>query len=651
MRGAVVIALLCAGAAVRGAQSPSEAAVAWLRDVAAGEAEAKLEEETALSPETGGEELDSIRKRIGQLRETVRPDDLKAVADRQDGDLAAVLVSQVTNYDANSVQVHAVGLVKREDRWLPAPLPSSFDSTGLSLRPGFLPRVKVLEDWMLRARSTQFVRLKEDAFSLLVDEMKKAAIPATASPGKTAAAFLAALRERDLPAALAITGGLENPRPSDFEEACQMLSHVLRQKRITHPGWRLLAAPEAVRAVVLEQQDGQEGLIGIAGLDPAENFQLRPQARTIHLPFDRTKSGAWRLRLPRELLTPAAHRTAPGREAGSDPVDADLIAALPQKLAAAGLEARDSPQAAAGDLVAALGSPSFASICRHIDLTGDGREALEGMGRAAMLWQRLHRPHDSAAPVLLELREFGREACALVQVFSGRDPLEAAIEPLFLHRGEDTGWLAHPGFSGKETLLHLEKGAEIDGWLQARLKEREKNWSAGALTRIGGIAADSAPGEEEARQIVEQWREAILNGDGARLLALSACFDDETGTNRMLQNCGYELGSRQKGAILAVHRGGRWGAVSLRVPPAPGDDSADAYPLVVVAATPAGPRVLPELDLYDPLTRSREFLNRRVWDRVSARLPEAARTELESIFEKHRTLSAADRERRPVSTE
>ena len=68
-------------------------------------------------------------------------------------------------------------------------------------------------------------------------------------------------------------------------------------------------------------------------------------------------------------------------------------------------------------------------------------------------------------------------------------------------------------------------------------------------------------------------------------------------------------------------------------------------------ATPAGPRVLPELDLFDPLTRSREFLNRSVWERVSARLPEGARGELESIYEKHRTLSAADRARRPKSTE
>jgi hypothetical protein len=61
--------------------------------------------------------------------------------------------------------------------------------------------------------------------------------------------------------------------------------------------------------------------------------------------------------------------------------------------------------------------------------------------------------------------------------------------------------------------------------------------------------------------------------------------------------------------------------------------------------------VLPELDLFDPLTRGREFLNRRVWDRIAARLPDGARGELESIYEKHRNLSAAAREPRPKTAE
>jgi hypothetical protein len=251
---------------------------------------------------------------------------------------------------------------------------------------------------------------------------------------------------------------------------------------------------------------------------------------------------------------------------------------------------------------------------------------------------------------LLEVHEEGDDACALIQMFSGQDPGKAAIETLFFHRGP-AGWLANSGFSGAPALAHVKDGGAMGKWIGTAVQTRERNWSAGVFVRIGGIPADSAPSEEEARKVVDEWRSAIAAGDGARMLALSACFDDDAGSAGLLKKTSYELMPRQKGEILGIHRAGRWAAVSLRVPPAHGDDSADGYPLIVVASTPSGPKVLPEIDLYDPLTRSREFLNRSVWDRVTARLPEGARGELESIYEKHRTLSAATRESRPKSTE
>jgi hypothetical protein len=301
-------------------------------------------------------------------------------------------------------------------------------------------------------------------------------------------------------------------------------------------------------------------------------------------------------------------------------------------------------------VVEALQAPSFQKLCLRMDPEVKKASGLESISRAAMLWQRVHQPQGAVSPVLLELHEEGDDACALVQMFSGQDPGKASIETLFVRRGAK-GWLANPGFSGAPALAHVKEGGAMGKWIGNALRNREKDWSAGVVVRIGGIPADSAPAEEEARKVVEDWRSAIAAGDGARMLSLSACFDDDAGTARLLRNTSYELLARQKGEVLGVHRSGRWAAVSLRVPPSADDDSADAYPLVVAAATPAGPKVLPEIDLYDPLTRSREFLNRSVWDRVTARLPEGARGELESIYEKHRTLSAASRERRPKPTE
>jgi hypothetical protein len=651
----VLLVALAASTRLSADDGPGEAALEFLRGLTE-ENGVFAVEGTAVSPDIPEARRADIAQRLSRLGRQIRPGDLRLLDQKLDGDLAGVLVSQITDFDSSSVQVHAVGLVKGGDKWLPAPLPSSFDSTGLSLRPGFLPRVKDLENWMLRSRSEQLVRLKDDSFSLLFEEMRKLRSPDElheAAPEKLAADFLAALRARSLPGALALLGGLEARRPSEWEDTFQVLARLMRSPVIKHPGWRLLAAPEAARAVVLTEQDGEDGMVSIVALDPSANLFQRPEARAIHLPFVRSKAGMWRIRLPQELLMTAAAAQEQQDEADEEEqnLDAEIIAAFPAKLretAAAAPEA--SPHAAVKALFEALRGATLQDLVPRIALDADPALALDGLTRAARLWQRLHRPEQIAGPVLLEIHESGDDACALVQVFSASTPEKAELEEVYFQR-DDSGWLVNPGFSGDSALGAVKEGKEFKEWAGQQRPAREKDWSAGLTMRLGGIAADSAPAEDEARRVVEAWREAILKRDAASMFEQSACFDDDAGLSRLLRNSGYEMLGRQKGDILGVHRAGRWAAVSLRVPAAPGDDSADAYPLYVIAATPGGPRVLPELDLFDPLTRGREFLNRKVWERLAARLPDGASGELESIYEKHRTISAADREARPKTAE
>ncbi|MEK7953464.1 hypothetical protein [Luteolibacter soli] len=639
-------------AAASAADGPGDAALSFLRGLKDGNAILSVTD-TAVSPDVPEKERADIAEKLNKLGRHIRPEDLRVIDEKEDGDLAAVLVSQVTNYDTSSVQIHAVGMVKSAGKWRAAPVPSSFDSTGLSFQPGFLARAKQLEDWMLRARGEQFVRLKDNIFSMLSDEMRKVKSPDelhSSTPEKLATDFLTALQGRNLPVALAIAGGLEDPRPADWEETFQAISRSLRSPEIHHAGWRLLAAPDALRAIVQADPDGDERLVSVVALDPGD-LAARPRPKIVQLPFVRSKSGQWRVRLPQALLNPVIHKPSPGQEEDAEEADPDLLALFPGKLAEAYAPIREATSRAAADAVlAALRANSLAALCPLLDFTGQAEVSLDALGRTARLWQRFHQTDDLASPVLLDIHETGDDAAALVQVVSGKMPEEPRLETIFLHRSEG-GWRANPGFSGSAALAQVKDGAAIGQWIADATKARTEDWSAGLLQRIGGIAADSAPSEDDAKRTVEEWRKAIASGDVATMLTRSACFDDKAGKDKLLRNTGYELLSHQQGEILGVNRAGRWTAVTVRVPPATGDDSADAYAMHVVAATPAGPRVLAELDFFDPLTRSREFLNRRLWDRVADRLPDSARGELESIYEKHRTLSAADRERRQTPKE
>lgn len=661
MKSPVVIALLLAsGIAPAAQQSPSEAAVMWLREVATGKAEEKPGENTALSPEATEEDVSDIRSSLGQLRKTLRTEDLKVVADKQDGDLAAVLVSQITDFDASTVQIHAVGLVKSADKWLPAPMPSSFNSTGLSFRPGFLQRVKDLESWMLLARTEQLVRLKNDAFSLLNEEMRKFKTPDElheATPEKLAGDFISAVQARDLPAVLALLGGLEDPRPADWDDIYKVTSRMLRKKEITHPQWRLIGAPEAARAIVAAESGIDEPLVTIVALDPAGNYRVTPKAHMIDLPFVRSKSGTWRIRLTHDLMAPETRR-APGqsnrdiaqaeedrrRKEEQDALqEAPFLEKFPEKLAAASPPQREqTAREAAAQLLTALRAPSLTPVCAHMDLHTTPATALNALSRAGRLWQRIHLPFSEATPVLLEVHESGDDAWALVQMFSARDSGDPSIECLFFKRNAE-GWLANPGFSGESALPYTTDELAISQLLEPSLAARDAEWWNGLIQKIGGVAADSAPAEDEARKIVEESRKAVAAGDALRYFALSACLDDERGPLDMLKACSNDLTGRQAGEILAIHRAGRWTAVSLRVPPMEGDDSADSYPMVVLATTAGGTRILPEINLFDPLTDNRGLRNRTVLERVGTRLPEGARAELEGIYEKHRTISAADR--------
>lgn len=640
----LLVVLALAAAPVRAAEDgPGDAALSFLRGLAEEKGKRKMDE-TALAPDTPDQRREQIAERLRRLGRGIRPDDLRVIEQRTDGELAAVLVSQITDYDANSVQVHAVGLVRSADRWRPAPLPSSFDTTGLSFRPGLLARAKKLEEWMLRARSEQLVRLRDDAFALLFDEMRKLRSPDElheAAPEKLALDFLAAARDRKLPAMFSLLGGLENPRPPEWDEIFQTVSRVFARPVIRQPNWRLLAAPESLRVPVLTERDGEDALVSIVALDPAGDFGRRPRPRAVHLPFVRSATGLWRIHLPQELREMEPPRE---HEEGADEVDAEIVARFPEALREVSPPLPEpTSRAAANALLDALRAPTLEPLARRLDLAAESSEALDALSRAARLWQTFHRPGEIAAPLLLDLHESGDDACLLVQMLAAKTPEKPALEALFLKRGP-AGWLANPGLTGAAALAHVKEPAFFGNWLADARTARGKDWTAGLLVRLGGIAADSAPAADDARRVVEEWRAAIVARDAAGMLARSACFDDPEGTGRLLRNSGYEMQTGRHGDILEVHRAGRWAAVSMRVPPAEGDDSAVAYPLYIVAATAAGPRVLPELDLFDPLTRGREFLNRRVWDRVAARLPDGARGELESIYEKHRTLSAADRQ-------
>ena len=88
--------------------------------------------------------------------------------------------------------------------------------------------------------------------------------------------------------------------------------------------------------------------------------------------------------------------------------------------------------------------------------------------------------------------------------------------------------------------------------------------------------------------------------------------------------------------LAAIRRGGKLTAVGTRSAP----ESPPSFPLYPIVATPKGPRILLEIDLFASANRSREFLNKAALARLREASAEAA-DDLANLFAEHQAAVAA----------
>jgi hypothetical protein len=115
---------------------------------------------------------------------------------------------------------------------------------------------------------------------------------------------------------------------------------------------------------------------------------------------------------------------------------------------------------------------------------------------------------------------------------------------------------------------------------------------------------------------VEQWLEATRTGDIKAALKLVAKLDDPQSGSTILQNLGYEITSARRSnlgiSIADVYSGKTWAAVGAKIE----QNGNSTYPLYPIIATPQGPRILIEIDLFASRNRGREFLNKAAFTRL-----------------------------------
>lgn len=626
-------------------ERPATVALDFLEKVRSGSVDLEPGADTAMSPLTGAEKRREIASRLERLGQDLGAGLLEAGEVMEQADHAAVLVYHSTGYDPARVRVFPVALVRREDGWLPAPVPASFENTGLGYPLDVRQRLAELERWMIRQqivgldglRQRLAKRLKEDMASRI--DLEELLVQ---TPSGVVRQFLAACSHRDLPAMLGFLGGLEATPPNDWSQRMRAAENAVAEFDHPKQPWRLLMAPEVVRTLVHEETLGDKAQVRIACIDPfgGPRSDSVPRVEFFQLELTKARDGFWQVDPPARFFS----EDATVNSGEDDLLDEELLDRLPEKLRQ---DLPAAPSATLEEAVAAVAGALRATdprlLLRLLDLTGDPRVAWLGCTRAARAWRVVRDPASARRPVVLGSHQLGSTAVVVFQFFSSREPDRAYLERFFLRKGAD-GWLLAAGLT-PDTKQADEETKELLDWVRGKERDWQKTWRDEMLA--GSIRLESlnqpAPSAEEARTAVKAWLKAIADGDVARAISLTAWLGDERGAPRVLRNLSYEVNgarnARRQAEVEELFEGEGWCAVGALA----GDEQEPLFPLYPVVSTPEGARLLIEIDLFAVADggRKRDFLNTAALNRLRTFASAERIAELRGMLEKYQTNTAA----------
>ena len=625
--------------ALAGPREPAQVAVEFLDKVRAGKLNLEPGGDTALTANTDEAKRLEIARRLERNAADLGSGTLEASTSKLDDNLAAVLVRKVGGYDPEHLRVFAVALVKRGETWLPAPVLASFENTGVGYAPGLRKRLDALQSWMLEQQATELGAIQQQATERMRQAISAVLTPADLSqpdPEALARRFLDACANHQLPAMLGLLGGLQAVLPEDWNKRLLAAEAAAADPLTVKRPWRLLVAPEVLRSVVKHTADDDTASLAVACLDPnsGSGNPALPHLEIVDLSVAKSTEGLWRVEPPAGFFLaepPPAKNAANHAADDSDPDNLLPLypAALRQTIP---LQPLPSPEAARHALDLALRAPTLQPLMAMLDLAGSKKTARLGCLRGAASWGALHDPACVRHPLPLGFFETDSVAAASFQYFSVREPDRLDVRVFFFEKA-DAGWHLLAGWRPDEQAEGNLLAANT--WAEGEPKRRGESWRSSCLsdsTHLTAPAPGNAPPEAEARALVASWLTAIRAGNVAEALALTAWLDPELSPTRLLRNLGYEISGARKAtsaaAILAVTRGTTWTTVAVRanIGDKPG------IPIYPVINTPAGPKLLIEVDWFANSERGREFLNDTALSHLRNQVAAPLADELHDLF-------------------
>lgn len=597
--------------------------------------------DTALAPQTSEKKRLEISRRLDRMVQDLGKEPLQAGSVKLDGDLAAVLIGKSSTVDPDAFQVFPVAMIKRNDAWIAAPVPASFENSGVGFEPAVRARTAALEDWMLRQQSLELEKLRSGSMASLRAEVEKS-LPTdrlkSLGSNQVFDLFLASCAAHDLPVVLGLLGGTSATPPDDWAQRLKIAKAAITAADKAARPWRLLISKHVLRVPVRHEESENKASFTLACLDPAgiPPTPEKPEVEWVRFTLSKTPDGLWRVDPPAAFLIHPPPKPDEALDDDSEVASPEFFSTGLTRL----YPATPSPTAkqARESLTAAFGSGNPTDWVKLLQIPSDPAAAMEACAVAARLWWDLSDPTALRHARPLGDHESGDHAACAFQLFSFRNPDHLNLQIVYFAK-TPMGWLWEP--APTQEIVNT-----FQDWRTRHEKEWKDRWREDLMAgcvELEKIPTTKVPTEEEARKLIESWITATRTGDLAAAVKLTARLREPDSKLTLLRNLGYEI-SDARGApapptVTAIQRGDILTAVGVQTTRA----GKPAFPLYPVVLTPLGPRILLEIDLLASDNRSREYLNKESLEKLRESSPAAA-DDLKKLFSEHRARTAAEKQ-------
>lgn len=611
---------------------PAATAIAHLEKILHGDLNMEAGTDTAISPHVGPAKKSQIKDRIKRMALDLEGGELETGKIRIDGKLAGVIVHKRQGYNPEKIAAFAVALVKTDEKWLPAPVTASFENTGVSMEFDLRRDAADLERWMLQERARALDTLRDEQVARMHRDIGTAITREelqSKSVSEMARAFLDACRDRNRLRLLGMLGGMHDPLPRDWTSRLRAVELMINPDEETPSAWRALTSKDVLRTIVFEETGVRDGLFTIGYIDPAGEVRRGgvPPVELLHVNMTRDTAGTWRLNLPSSLTESDAMENG-----GEDnPFDVELLDIFPKRLREANPPTpQETPEALWERMRETMDDTTPDDLIRLLALPADNTEqARQALGRATRFWWQLRFANGGRAVIPLAFHHDGDQAMAMVQLYTFREPERTDLRAFHIIRVAD-GWMWQS--TGRQD-PPIPVSESLVAWRTEQEEHWRTNWAANLLkptAKLKTIKPGTPVNAAAAEARVREFLATIAASDLDTSLSLSAVLDDEEGHARFLRNLGYELSTQLtdiEGEIV-TRSGNHWTVVCYRRQ----DDVNPGMALMPVIATPDGPRVLLELDLFVG-TRQRDFLNNVALERLEGYADDEVRADLQKLLQ------------------